>query len=120
MGFCGVPSVAFKQTLPGPKQVYRIGDGGGLREGIVATAGERPPGPDAEPLLVEVMREGRQLDGDPPLDTLRERFARELETLPDECKALRSPGRYRVSTSSRLSRLHAQTVEEARGREGLA
>ena len=109
-----------KQTLPGPKQVYRIGDGGGLREGIVATAGERPPGPDAEPLLVEVMREGRQLDGDPPLDTLRERFARELETLPDECKALRSPGRYRVSTSSRLSRLHAQTVEEARGREGLA
>ena len=47
-------------------------------------------------------------------------LARELETLPDECKALRSPGRYRVSTSSRLSRLHAQTVEEARGREGLA
>ncbi len=108
-----------KQTLPGPKQVYRTADGGSFREDVVATAAEGPPGPDAEPLLAEVMRDGRRLGGDPPLDTLRERFARELEMLPDECKALRSPGRYPVSTTSKLSRLHARTVEEARGREGL-
>src|SRR6516162_11120433 len=58
---------AKKQTLPGPKQVFRFRDAGGtyLRD-VVAKAEERSEG--GEPLLGEVMKEGRRVAPDPTLE----------------------------------------------------
>ncbi len=45
---------------------------------------------------------------------------RRFEMLPDEYKTLRSPGHYRVSTTSGLNRLHAKIRRRSREHEGLA
>jgi nicotinate phosphoribosyltransferase len=105
-----------KQTLPGPKQVYRYRDASGtyLRD-VIAGAGERVE--DGEALLAEVMRAGKRLGPDPALAELREAFRREFAALPERCKALRSPGRYEVAVSPELERLQERVARATRERE---
>jgi nicotinate phosphoribosyltransferase len=107
---------AKKQTLPGPKQVFRYRDPGGtfLRD-VIGCAGESPEG--AETLLAEVMREGKRLRPDPTLEELRQRFRQEFARLPPRHKALRSPELYEVQISQRLEELRRKVVEETKQRE---
>ena len=107
-----------KATLPGPKQVYRYRneDGRYLRD-VIARAEEPPPDGEAEPLLAEVMREGKPLVSLPTLKELRERFQREFACLPDEYKALRAPSLYQVATSQGLDRLKAKVTAGVKERE---
>jgi nicotinate phosphoribosyltransferase len=108
-----------KQTLPGPKQVFRHRDSTGafLRD-VIGCARESPEG--AETLLVEVMRAGARLRPDPSLEELRERFRREFVSLPERHKALRSPGLYDVRTTDRLEQLRESVVQETKNREVLS
>ena len=107
-----------KQTLPGPKQVFRIRDGNGryLRD-TLACDGERQPTGEAGPLLREVMRDGRRVAPLPALEELRERFRGEFARLPDKHRALRSPARYEVVISKELQRLQSKVGLEAMERE---
>ena len=95
-----------KETLPGPKQVFRFTDADGrYARDVIATAGHVEPG--GAPLLVEAMRRGERTASARPLDELRRHFAREMERLPEPHRALRAPEPYLVENSARLDELRA-------------
>ena len=96
-----------KATLPGPKQVWRT-----PREDVIGLAGEGGP-EDGEPLLVEVMKDGRRLD-DGSIEAAAARFASDLEALPAELRSLRAPHREaeRTSDLEELARAVAQRIRE--------
>ncbi len=104
-----------KETLPGPKQVFRHRDPRGIcRRDEIARADEASSG---EPLLGEVMTDGRRRAPAPPLEQLRERFRREFALLPERHKLLRSPEIYPVQVSDALERLRQTVVRETTARE---
>ena len=95
-----------KETLPGPKQVFRFTDADGrYARDVITTAGHAEPG--GSPLLVETMRGGERTVSVRPLAELRRHFAREIERLPTAHRALRAPEPYRVENSARLEELRA-------------
>ena len=100
-----------KATLPGPKQVWRTPGGD-----VIGLAGEAGP-EDGEPLLVEVMKDGRRLD-DGSIEAAAARFASDLEGLPAELRSLRAPHREAVRTSD-LDELARTVARRIRDREGL-
>jgi nicotinate phosphoribosyltransferase len=102
-----------KQTLPGPKQVFRYRDPEGryLRD-VIGRAQE--PGGAGEGLLGDVMMEGKRLRPDPTLEQLRHRFRREFACLPQRHKALRAPEGYDVRISGELEQLRQRVVRETR------
>lgn len=107
-----------KQSLPGPKQVFRfLAANGQYDHDILANATESCQG--GEPLLVEVIRGGKRLRPDPTLGELRIDFQRNFACLPDRCKELRSPGAYPVRVSNHLKQLRDKVAEETRKREGV-
>lgn len=102
---------AGKATLPGPKQVWRTPEGD-----VIGRAEEE--GPElGEPLMVEVMREGRRLD-DGSIAAAAERFAADAKALPEGVRSLR-PDRYPVSRTNALDMLSHQVAERIRTREHL-
>ena len=117
----GLPTLKLstgKRSLPGPKQVFRYRDQSGdyLRD-VIGLAIEPTPDRDGEPLLKDVMRGGRLTNQHPPLEELRERFARDFAHLPETHKALRSPATYDVRYSQGLTDLQATAEAEIRERE---
>ncbi len=105
-----------KQTLPGPKQVFRFCDPrGNFVRDVIGCADESLE--DGDPLLGEVMRDGNRLQRDPTLEQLRECFEREFACLPEPCKRLRSPGLYEVQISESLQEMQRKVVAETRKRE---
>jgi nicotinate phosphoribosyltransferase len=105
-----------KQTLPGPKQVFRSRDSAGSYDrDVIATAGEHMDG--TAPLLSEVMREGKRAHPSPTLEELRLRFRGEFACLPERHKALRKPELYDVRVSEELEQLRQRVVEETVARE---
>jgi nicotinate phosphoribosyltransferase len=107
---------AKKQTLPGPKQVFRYHDLGGtyLRDRI-AQAEEQLA--DGEPLVGEVMKGRKRAAPNPTLAELRSRFRREFACLPERHKALRSAEVYDVRISEQLEQLRQRVVRETKERE---
>ena len=109
---------AGKQSAPGAKQVFRYQDARGrYTHDVVGLAEELSPQPGDEPLLKEVMRQGKRLEAPLTLDALRQRFREKFDRLPKRYKALRSPSRFRVATSKSLERLTQRVVEEVTTRE---
>ena len=101
----GKPSMKLsegKETLAGPKQVFRRVDDNGMFAGDVIACADEPAPPDHKPMLAEVMRDGIRLTPTPALSELRDRCAREIEQLPPGCKRLSSPDAYSVKVSERL------------------
>lgn len=76
-----------KATMPGRKQVWRRAGGPDL----LAGRDEPPPDPDAEPLLVEVMRGGRRVGPPEGLDVARARLEADLAWLPEAARRIRGP-----------------------------
>ena len=104
-----------KATWPGAKQVYRDRSSTGqyLRDHIVRL-GEGAAG---QPLLQEVMRNGRRVAPLPPLGRIRDYCHVELEGLPPVLRELgQGRGGYPVSISETLRSL-AQSLDAARARE---
>jgi nicotinate phosphoribosyltransferase len=105
-----------KQTLPGPKQVFRHHDGEGTYLwDVIACLDERPE--DGEPLLGEVMQQGKRVTPAPTLDELRSRFHRQFACLPLRHKGLRLPDTYDVRISAELDQLRQRVVRETIARE---
>jgi len=75
---------AGKATLPGRKQVWRLREGGAAAHDVLGLAGSAG---DGEPLLREVMRDGRATWSE-ALEESRERARRERESLPDAVRSL--------------------------------
>ena len=110
-----------KETLPGPKQVYRYyGRTGQPLRDVVATAMESRPSPGARPMLVEVMRNGEITVDLPDLEELRSRFGTEFAQLDRRYKRLNNPTEFEVTVSDALTGLRAVTSTRLRQRSGLA
>lgn len=106
-----------KQTLVGPKQVFRTyGADGMMAHDTLARADETGP-EGAEPLLVPVMRGGKLLAAPPALTGSRAVCAADLARLPAPQRDLHAPARYPVEVSDGLRELEAAAVAAARRRE---
>ncbi len=93
-----------KATWPGRKQVYRDRDARGVLAGDrVTLADEIATG---EPLLTEVMRDGRRTVALPTLSDSRAHCRREVERLPVALRSLDDgPAAYPVAISTRIEEL---------------
>lgn len=97
-----------KSYYPGPKQIFRLQDGGRkLKKDVIALRDETLPG--GEPLLEKVMEDGKTLGAYPSLNDIRARFLAEFEQLDEMVKAIRDPAAYPVEISPRLMRLNEET-----------
>ncbi len=105
-----------KTTLPGPKEVYRVGE---FVEDVVQLADEPRPADDAERLLKPVVRDGRIVAGSlPPLSEIWELASRNLARLPDRYRQLVAPDPYPVRFSPALCELRDAAIaahEQGRG-----
>jgi nicotinate phosphoribosyltransferase len=125
--YAGTPRLKLsskKVSFLGKKQVFRITDENGryvrdllgLREEQgVAVAGEKPP-TQIQPLLEQVMAQGRLSHPLPPLHESRALFLQDFANLPEACKALHAPEPYPVSLTAQLERFQNETVAHLRAR----
>ncbi len=94
-----------KATYPCRKQVFRRSDARGRFAGdTVARADADLPG---EPLLEQVMKDGRLLASPPALKEIQARAAESLARLPARYKRLRGAARYPVAMSKGLEAARA-------------
>jgi nicotinate phosphoribosyltransferase len=108
-----------KQSLVGPKQVWRQYDADGSLAGdVIASRDEPAPGPDWEPMLEPVVVDGEVVSR-PSLDDIRRRLDRDLEHLPASLRVIEGQGDYDVRLSDELHRRQEQAVADARRREGI-
>ena len=92
-----------KSSWPGRKQVFRQKAAGGRAEkDIIGLRDEELPG---EPMLIEVMRDGRIASAQPKLSEIREKLTADLATLPGGVKSIREPSRFPVEFSPKLRAL---------------
>lgn len=93
-----------KATYPGRKQVLRYSTAAGeFASDKIALEGE--PDNGGEPLLVEVMRDGRRIAPAEPVGALRERCLAGLARLPERCRQINRTAAYPVRYSKQLDRL---------------
>jgi len=92
-----------KVTLPGRKQVYRYEDKeGSYVKDVIALADERL---DQEPLLIQVMEDGKRTYEIPTLNEVRSKAKENLSRLPEQYKKLTDPQVYPVELSKMLEDL---------------
>ena len=102
-----------KTTLPGAKEVYRVG---AYVEDVMQLASEATPPSGGERLLKPVMRGGRILPGSlPPLSEIWELARGNLERLPERYRRLTEPDRYPVRYSEALLTLRDRALVEHDG-----
>lgn len=102
-----------KTDLPGRKQVFRRYQPDGSLAGD--TIGLYDETVEGAPLLELVMKNGQGLapSSAPTLAAARERCQRNLASLPEGLKALKSPGDFSVSLSAELTALRERLAKEA-------
>lgn len=99
-----------KISCPGRKQVFRSRNSLGIIERDVI--GRRAEQLSGEPLLKEVMRDGKRTAPNASLGESRDLFAAEFAALPARVKTIRKPGQYAVEFSPRLNDLQAEVTEK--------
>lgn len=83
---------ADKVTYPGQKQVWRhVGPDGCYEGDTVTLIEEPPPAPDALPLLVPVLQNGRQVGPLPSLLEIQQRAREAIGRLPERLRGLDAP-----------------------------
>ena len=93
-----------KCTLAGEKQVFRKTDSAGhYREDILGRRSETAE--DSEPLLIQVMENGRQIQPSPTLTEIRKKIQTSFSMLDDRYKSLHHPDTYPICISRRLSEI---------------
>ena len=92
---------------PGPKQVFRLLDAGGMFDrDVIGMEHEQPLGSTA--LLEEVMASGARTGSNPSLEEIRDRFDHGFGCLDQRFKSLTNAPHYTVATSPNLERLTAE------------
>jgi nicotinate phosphoribosyltransferase len=95
-----------KETLPGPKQVWRRG---GAPDVLARRDEDGPPG--AEPLLVPVLRGGKRLGPPATIAAARHRLETDLAWLPADALRIRQPHAPAAVISEELQALGRETWE---------
>ena len=99
-----------KETLPGPKQVYRAD----MEDGDVLATRTEPPPPGYSPLLTQVMRSGERSAPPEPVSVVADRLSTDLAGLPAGSLGLRTPTTVAVRVSARLEALTCHVQEAHR------
>lgn len=100
-----------KTTWPGAKQVFRRFDEAGHMSGdTITVAGDMAEG---EPLLVPVLRGGKRVNERESLDTIRQRAASALDSLPPALRTLKTAKAYPVEISDSVRALAEQADRAA-------
>ena len=95
-----------KESLPGPKQVYRISDSNGKFERDVVTHADHPiHNENSSPLLNQVVENGNPIEALPDVNTIRRYHLTRIERLPADISGPTPTGRYAVDTSGQLESL---------------
>jgi len=94
-----------KATWPGRKQVWRRYDDKGRMAGDLLTLEDH--GKAGEPLIRQVMKDGKRVAPAPSLDEIRRHAERELQSLPDNLARLKAGASYPVEIADDLVRLAA-------------
>ncbi len=104
-----------KETLPSRKQIYRRFDRGAPVSDVIGLPDEKGLG---EPLLVEVMRDGKRLPaGSSTLEASRERARSAIASLPERLRCLeRADPPYEVAISPALEEERARSQSRVLGR----
>ena len=94
-----------KQTIPGPKQIYRTySHTGEIQEDLLALHDEEKP-TNAERLLVQVLDQGKPIGELPKLPSIQERARKQIASLPAKYKTLISTEKAPVKLSPKLQEL---------------
>ena len=107
-----------KATWPGRKQVWRRYDAEGRMAGDVMSL--ESDAHDGEPLLEQVMKDGRRTGPKPTLAEIRARAARELQRLPQPLRELRPAATYPVEVADALVKLAAEVDNRIAQKEDAA
>ncbi|HET9664604.1 MAG TPA: nicotinate phosphoribosyltransferase, partial [Burkholderiales bacterium] len=102
-----------KATWPGRKQVFRHLDRQGrLDHDVISLEGDVQEG---TPLLGAVMKNGKRINGEEPLDSIRSRAASQLAALPDHLTALETASEpYRVEVAAAVRALAREVDDHTR------
>jgi nicotinate phosphoribosyltransferase len=90
-----------KVTWPGRKQVWRALKGSHFANDVISVETDKQPG---EPLVVQVMKDGKRMAPIESLAAMRERAARAMSRLPGSLRQL-EPAQYPVKISDALEAL---------------
>ncbi|MFX0057953.1 MAG: nicotinate phosphoribosyltransferase [Candidatus Hodarchaeota archaeon] len=94
-----------KITYPGIKQIFRIYDENSLfKEDILALEGEPVP-PNAEGLLIPIMKSGELLNGLPNIDEIQQFYLENIKKLPEKYKELEENQVFKLKISKNLEEL---------------
>lgn len=104
-----------KATLPGRKQVFRFTDAKGyfVKDTIALDKEEI----DGEPLLVNVMDNGRIVQDPISLEEIRTKAMKSLSQLPKKYKKIESASQYPIMLSSRLKKLTNDLAQQLKQTE---
>jgi nicotinate phosphoribosyltransferase len=97
-----------KATLPGPKQVFRRS---GMRD-LLGLRTETAP-KASEPLLEQVMAQGRRVRPAVPLEASRQRFESDVAQLPVQLRKLDADSSNEPELTAALTDLTERTVKAA-------
>jgi nicotinate phosphoribosyltransferase len=144
-----VPAIKISETPaktlnPGDKPVWRLYDQRGVANADLLTVSDEDPQKmesillqhptdseskrtvhadqisDIEPLLVDIMNDGRLVYAPPSIEQMRQTRDRDLDRLDPGVKRIINPHHYHVSLSQRLWDLKRELVGKARGQKGAA
>ncbi len=93
-----------KQTLPGPKQVFRVTQDRGFVRDLIGTTDETPTA-DGTPLLEPTLQDGRRVRPADTVESAAKRLSEQLASLPDGVQTLRDPERYPVELTATMESL---------------
>ena len=87
------------------KQIYRVFDSNGKMKEDVIGLEDDPPAGGGEPLLKQVVKNGKQVYKFPGLEGVRQNVQVQLASLGDQYKKIRNPDKYPVRVSPKLQNL---------------
>ncbi|MCZ7403207.1 MAG: nicotinate phosphoribosyltransferase [Candidatus Methanoperedens sp.] len=106
-----------KSTLPGKKRVWRMTENGAFIKDIISLDDEIVD--NAEPLLKQVVKNGKIICNRPSLDMIRQRAALNFLHLPEKYKKLDQAPVYPVEFSRKLVALREKVIERIKREEDL-
>ena len=108
MDYNKIPRIKISQgklTFPGIKQVYRSYKEGSEFEADLLSLDDEPTPPNAEPLLVPVMKKGKLITTLPKIHEIRDFYLENMKILPEIYKILEQKDIFRLNISEKLDQL---------------
>ncbi|MGL5807846.1 MAG: nicotinate phosphoribosyltransferase, partial [Xenococcaceae cyanobacterium] len=100
-----------KRTYPGRKQIFRRYSNGIVDRDCLGLADEKPLA-NEQPLLQLVMKEGKKIQATESIETIRQRTAHSVLSLPDRTREIDEPIAIEVEISQALESLYQKTVNK--------